>query len=409
MNRTIARYEPSAHGKVLMGGEPLVFHCNYYNYYLQKTVLLDETLGMEAVLHDAAYASTRAMLEAAARELGATTPDARRRIAEDTFAQLGFGRVDLSSIGPSGGVVRFPVSHYGRCLRQASGAAFARPQSHFDAGYAAAAADFVHRRSGLFEGTIDACQSMGDPEGVVRLAERASGEPFSTPGKGGHADAAPPGPSASTNVDEAAILAAVGGLDFAGNEEGLVPRFGVILTHHEGNFYNRISFEFVRRMEGTGLLEAAEELLVEAGLQCAFHTFGGVMSSAEWDAVVAPQCKTKEDWVHGMVAVVDALGWGVWRVHDLEPGKRLVIRAYDDYESSGYLGMFGRASRPVSHLLQGAATGLMNLVYVGAIAERPSLDRAFYERVFESDERFTATQTKSFAMGDAYTEVVVAR
>ena len=54
MNRKIAKYTAAAHGKTLMGGESLVFHCNYYNYFLQKTLLLDETLGMEVVIHDAA-------------------------------------------------------------------------------------------------------------------------------------------------------------------------------------------------------------------------------------------------------------------------------------------------------------------------------------------------------------------
>lgn len=405
MKRTLAAYRPSAHGKVLMGDEPLVFHCNYYNYFLQKTLLLDELLGMDRVIADAAYASTKAQLTAAGAELGATSREARQAIAESMFAQLGFGLVDLSKVDE--GTVRFPVSHYGRCLLQASGAPFDKPQSLFDSGYAAAAADFILGTSSL--GTIEKCQSMGDAEGLVRLATRDEVLPFGSVGQGAHTDAPLPPPNDATAVDEPGILAALAGLDFAGNEEGLVPRFGVMLTHHQANFYNRISFEFLRRMGGTGLLEAGEELLVEAGFRCAFHTFGGVMTSAEWDAVIRPQCKTPEDWVHGMVAVSNALGWGVLRVHDLVPGKRLVLRVYDDYESSGYLGMYGRAKRPISHLINAAPAGLMNLVYVGDIANRPTLDYDAYERLFESPDRFTSTTTKNFAMGASYTEIVAER
>ena len=44
MARTLAPHVSSEHGKRLMGAEPLVFHCNYYNYFLQKTLLLDEEL-----------------------------------------------------------------------------------------------------------------------------------------------------------------------------------------------------------------------------------------------------------------------------------------------------------------------------------------------------------------------------
>ena len=181
-----------------------------------------------------------------------------------------------------------------------------------------------------------------------------------------------------------------------------------MLTNHFANFYNRISFEFVNRMKSTGLMEAAEELMVEAGLRCAFHTFGGIMSSPEWDGVIKPQCKTREDWVHGMVATVNALGWGVWRVQELT-ANRLVVRAYDDYESSGWLGMYGKSDRPVSYLLAGGTAGIMNLVHVGDIATKPELDAEFYERVFESEARFLPRQTKSMAMGDEYSEVVAER
>lgn len=402
--RTLASYQPTPHGKNVMGGEPLVFHCNYYNYFLQKTVLLDEQLGMEAVIHDAARASAYALLVAAARERPA---DPRRKIAEDTFAQLGFGRLDLSATSPDGGTVHVPMSHYGFALRPAISGEFARPQSYFDAGYAAAAAAFVH---GLpverFAGTIEACMALGAPAGRIALT---AGHPAPlSPGIGAHTKDTPPPPYARTSVDEPAILAALATLDFAGNEEGLIPRFGVMLTDHFANFYNRISFEFTRRMADTGLLEGAEDLLTEAGLRCAFHTFGGIMTSAEWDAVIRPQCKTREDWVHGMVATVNALGWGTWRVIELAPD-RLVLRIYDDYESCGYLGMYGRAERPVSHLAAGGAAGLMNLVYVAGIAERPVLDYACYAGVFESAERFSSQSARSMAMGDGYTELVVSR
>ena len=407
MPRALAAYVPSPHGKLLMGGEPLVFHCNYYNYFLQKTLLLDEELGMEAVIHDAARSSAYALLTAAARERGAATPAERRRIAEDSFAQLGFGLIDLAETTPDGGRVTLAMSHYGFALRPAAGDTFARPQSYFDAGYAAAAAAFVHGAPvERFAGAIEACMALGAPAGRIVLGPGV--EAPLAPGIGAHTREVPPPPFAATHVDEPGILAALATLDFAGNEEGLVPRFGVMLTHHFANFYNRISFEFTRRMADTGLLEGAEDLLVEAGLRCAFHTFGGIMTSAEWDAVIRPQCKTREDWVHGMVATVNALGWGTWRVMELAPD-RLVLRIYDDYESCGYLGMYGTATRPVSYLAAGGAAGLMNLVYVAQIDQRPALDFACYARVFESAERFTTTHVRSMATGDGYTELVASR
>ncbi|MEC7525030.1 MAG: hypothetical protein VYE22_34430 [Myxococcota bacterium] len=398
------------HGRTLMSGEPLVFHCNHYNYWLQKTLLLPEGLGMRAVIRDAASSAAHAMITQAARERGATEPAEILRIAADCFSALGFGTMDFSGAGEAGGAVRTPTSHYGQCLRMASGADFAEPQELFDQGYAAGALAAAHGRpAGSYAARSEASQSMGAEVGEIALAPReAPADFFTAPGRGPHAAGDVPPQSPDTNVDEGAVLSALAGLDLSGNEEGLLPRFGVILTNHFANFYDRISFEFVRRMDGTGMLDMAEELLVEAGYRCAFNTFGGIMTSAEWDAVVKPQCKTTEDWVHGMVAVANALGWGVWRVHELTPS-RLVVRIWDDYESTGYLGMYGESDRFVSHLAAGGVAGLMNLVYPGRIAERPTLDAEYYARIFESPERFEPRGVKCMASGDAYTEVVAER
>ena len=117
----------------------------------------------------------------------------RGQLAEHTFAQLGFGILDLNGVAASGdprGEARLPVSHYGWCLRIASGAEFANAQSLFDAGFVAAAADFVAQASAVSDGKIVACQSLGAPEGRVALRPRAGAQRFRSPGLGGHSDGA---------------------------------------------------------------------------------------------------------------------------------------------------------------------------------------------------------------------------
>jgi hypothetical protein len=410
VDRQIAAYKSQPHGKRLLGGELQVFHCNFFNYWLQKTVLLVDGLGMEEVLVNAAASSAYAMLCGSARDLGVGSIAARRTLAEHTFGHLGFGLMDLSAVEEAGGTVRVPVSHYGQCLRDASGADFGSPQSFFDAGYAAGAAAFVFNRpAGTYDSKIHKCMALGADCGVIKLSARMEAPPiFPSAGAGAHWHGEPPRPNPDTRVDEGAVLAALDHLKLVGNEEGLIPRFGVMLTNHFAHFYNRLSFVFHRRMADTGMLEGAEELLVDAGYRCAFNTFGGIMRSAEWDAVVRPMLATKADWVHGMTAVVNYLGWGTWRVHELS-GDRLVMRIYDDYESAGYVTMYGASSRPVSFLAAGGVGGLMNLVYLGNIADRPALDEAFYEKVFEATDRFRVRQVRSMAMGDAYTEIVAER
>jgi hypothetical protein len=410
MSRKVATFRPEPHGKRLLGGEAHVFHCNFYNYWLQKTVLLVDGLGMEEVLVNAAASSAYAMLSGSARELEIGSLEGRRALAQDSFGHLGFGIIDLAELGAEGGTVTLPVSHYGQCLRDASGAAFARPQSLFDAGYAAGAAAFVFGCPlGTYASTIVQCMSLGADRGVIELAARKEPLPvFPSAGAGAHWHGQPPRPNPDTSVDEGAVLAALAQLGLVGNEEGLIPRFGVMLTNHFAHFYNRIAFVFHRRMADTGMLEGAEELLVDAGYRCAFNTFGGIMRSAEWDAVVRPMLRTKADWIHGMLAVANFLGWGIYRVHELTDD-RLVVRVYDDYESAGYVAMYGAASRPVSFLASGGVGGLMNLVQFGVMDTDTELDESLCERIFESNDRFRTRQVRSMAMGDPYTEIIAER
>lgn len=405
MKRSIAESAtPNGRGRVTLGGEPLVFHCNHYNYFLQSTLLLDTSLGMDEVIRDAATEVVFSCLTGLGGELLSSR-------AEELFAELGFGTIDLSSITRDGGLVRTPTTHYGQALVAANeGKSFASPQNLFDQGFAAAAAAWLFGLpSGSFAASAQRCMSQGADVGEILLVRRDVPRTIPvSPGAGRVERAEVPPRLVLSNIDEPRVIAALATLDFSGNEEGLIPRFGVMLTRHFANFYNRISFEFVRRMAGSGMEEDGRLLLVEAGHRCAFNTFGGIMTSAEWNAVVRPQCRTTEDWVHGMVAVVNALGWGTWRVARLDSAQ-LGIDAWDDYESKGFEAMFGQSSVPVAFLLTGGVAGLMNLVYPGNIASAPRLDTKFYESVFESPERFVASERESRAMGANKTHVDATR
>ena len=210
-------------------------------------------------------------------------------------------------------------------------------------------------------------------------------------------------------IDERAVVSAIASLGIAGDEEGLIPAFGLYLTRHSADYYNRISYAVARELEGSGLEEDARALLVEAGHVCAFNTFGGIMQSAEWDAVVAPMIETREDWIVGMVAVVNAFGWGHWRVEKLEADRELVISIDNSYECTGWVRDYPLSKLSRCYLATGGAAGLMNLLYVGDITKRPTLDEAYYARLFRGGQGFTADETHCLARGDARCEVVARR
>jgi hypothetical protein len=198
-------------------------------------------------------------------------------------------------------------------------------------------------------------------------------------------------------IDQDAIVSAVAGLDLRGNEEGLIPAFGLYLTRHYADYYNRASFEYLHAAENRGAAQArdARRALTEAGHICAFNTFGGIMLSQEWDAVVMPMIQTREDWVAGIVAVINAFGWGRWSLAGLRPNRDFELIVDHSYESEGYLRDYPRRDPEqggVCFLATGGVAGIMNLLYHGDITQRPSLNESYYTRLFQGTGRFVGEE-----------------
>ncbi len=211
-------------------------------------------------------------------------------------------------------------------------------------------------------------------------------------------------------VDGSAVTAAVGTLPLVGNEEGLIPAFGLYLTRHYAEYYNEISYAFLHEAAKAGDADAARAALVEAGHICAFNTFGGIMLSQEWEAVVKPMIDSREDWVHGIVAVINALGWGVWRVESLTADEELKVTVANSYESTGYLAARGQSDvGPVCFLATGGTAGIMNLLYHGDITERPALTPEYYSKLFGGEGGFAAEEVACRATGAERCEFLVRR
>lgn len=419
-------------GRTTVYDVSMLFHCNHYNRTLQQFVEDPGYLDAERIILQSAAETVARQTERFLDAHPEATVTDVLDFAERLFSFAGFGTLDCSDLVPDagtqgtvarydgtasrpGGVAVGTSSHYGDALQLNVGER-SRPGEYFDRGFLAgvlcAAGDqfdlpyadgFAIRQPESISLGDDRNRFVVDLDGDYRW--RALTEPAEPPAL----PAAPPR-DVETPVDEAAVIEAVAGLDLTGNDDGLIPAFGLYLTRNYADFYNKVSFRFRRRVaEELSSQEIADELLVETGHRCGFHTFGGIMTSPEWDAVVGPMLESSADWIHGIVAVINALGWGIWRVAELVPGERLVIRVYDCYESIGYRRWFGRAETPVEFLVQGGAAALMNLVYYGDIATRDGVEKSLYSELFEGRGGFDAELTRSVATGDDVVEVVVTR
>ncbi|PIQ25689.1 hypothetical protein COW36_09985 [bacterium (Candidatus Blackallbacteria) CG17_big_fil_post_rev_8_21_14_2_50_48_46] len=408
----------SAKGLVNVYGQSMLFHCNHYNRYLQQTIEDPDYIDSEKILLQSAAETVYLQLKACF----AQNPDwklaDKLAMASEIFQFAGFGILDFSKFADSGHSVTVPSSHFGLAMKLNVGHR-TKAAEYFDKGFIAGVVEALKDELGpeFQKGfTLTQSQSISLGDDYCRYVVKAGESPAFdwleklVPAELPAFCEIPERKFTETPVDEAGIVQAVSGLPLVGDEEGLIPAFGLYLTRMYADYYNKTSFRFEEELQKQmGSVELATELLVESGHICAFNTFGGIMKSAEWKALIQPHLQEKADWVHGMVAVTNALGWGIWRVEELVPGEKLVMRIYEDYESLGYLRWFGKADHPISYLATGGCAGLMNLIYYGDITTDPVLDKELYVKLFQEGAYFVGKQTKCLAMGDEYTEIVVVR
>ncbi|HNF28414.1 MAG TPA: hypothetical protein PKV80_28375, partial [Leptospiraceae bacterium] len=393
--------------------EPLVFHCNHYNIFLQRTIEdAGDYIPAEKILTEGALVSVYSMLRnlfIANQHL--KNPTDRLKVASSIYSLLGFGLLPLEDLDQNGGTLQTRVTHYSLAWKQKWGKRD-KPVDYFTCGYIAAAlAAAFFRHPGTYSVLQTQCLSMGDEINTFISEPRENFlQIINSPGIGVTIQNADHRRPIKSNINEDLIVKTLRTIPLEGNEEGLIPAFGVYLTRHFANYYNYISFETERAITAaTGQDSLANDLFTEAGHVCAFNTFGGIMSSDEWDGLIKPQCSTREDWVSGITACVNALGWGVWTVQELIPKKKLVLRVDGGYESNGYLGFYGKASHPKSFLANGGAAGIMNLLYHGDITEKPKLNEDYYGKLFRSEESFLSHQTKCRASGNDHCEFEVGK
>lgn len=394
-----------ATNRLVVGGEPMVIHCHHYNCFLQRSIQDAEYIDSAPILVGAAAEMAFAQLTS----LVSRTPDisARKAIVEALYRASGFGLIDLSAVTAEGGKVRTRSTHYSTGWKEKFGRS-QTPVAFFSTGFLAGALGAIYRLDpASIQARQTACRSTGADEDVFFLSRGPANFALFEPRRDAVLVAVGNDPEPATSVNREGITRAVAGMPLPGNATGLITAFGVYLTRMYGDYYNRISFAFEQQMTtlaGRQGVDVVAELFIEAGHVCAFNTFGGIMTSAEWDALVLPMLKTREDWVFGIVGCVNALGWGVWKVLDVTPDAA-TFRIYNDYESVGYRRMYGTADHGISYLATGGAAGLMNLIYLGNIQEKPDLTPEFYDRLFKGGRTFQGRMTACQAMGDPYTEI----
>ena len=190
------------------------------------------------------------------------------------------------------------------------------------------------------------------------------------------------------NINRKQVISAMSQIEVQGNKDGLIPSFNVFVNMMPASFWTSFAERLTRRVPAD-MLDAAEFLLVNAAHECGYHTGYGIITSNEWKAVVEPMVKkTPEDILHGAFAVFTAWGWAKSEIVELDPGKKMVVRAYDYYEAD--VVEYGASAKKSAYMIRGVAAAFMDLAYGGT-----------YDPTGKTGLRtFKCEQTKGIECGD---------
>jgi hypothetical protein len=94
-------------------------------------------------------------------------------------------------------------------------------------------------------------------------------------------------------IDGARIIHAVMEGSRIRESKGIIPLFGVYLSLFSVRYYNRLNFNFEKKM-GPSREAEADCLLIKAAQECGYATFQGIRNSWEWNEIVKPMIDRKK-------------------------------------------------------------------------------------------------------------------
>ena len=197
-------------------------------------------------------------------------------------------------------------------------------------------------------------------------------------------------------INRQKIIADLSKIEICGDENGMIEGFNVLVNQLPAKFWNTFADRLTHKVS-PDLLEATEYLLYNAAHECGYHTGYGIITSDEWNAVVAPMVeRVPEDILHGAYAVFTAWGWADSEIVELVPGEKIVVRAYNYYESD--VVKYGNSKKMSAYMIAGVSAAFMELAYAGA-----------YDPAGKPVGTFVCKQVKGIECGDTYGEFVVTK
>lgn len=177
---------------------------------------------------------------------------------------------------------------------------------------------------------------------------------------------------------------------------GIIQGFNVYIQQLPTDFWNEFAERLTSKVQ-PDLIESTEYLLYNAAHECGYHTGYGIMHSDEWIKYVEPMLETDEDVLHAAFAVFTAWGWAESEVIEIIPYQKMIVRAYNYYESD--IIKYGKFSQMFAYMIRGISAGIMDLCYGG-----------HYDHSGKTGlNTFKCDQIKGIECGDEFGEFIVTK
>ena len=197
-------------------------------------------------------------------------------------------------------------------------------------------------------------------------------------------------------IDRKQIIDQMSQIQILPDDNGVIEGYNVLITQFPTTFWNAFAERLTSKVS-EDILQPTEYLLYNAAHECGYHTGYGIITSDEWNAVVKPMIeKAPEDILYGAYAVFTAWGWADSEIVELVPGEKMVVRAYDYYESD--IVDYGASRKMSAYMIAGVSAAFMELGYAGE-----------YDPQGKPIGTFQCKQTKGIECGDSYAEFVVTK
>jgi len=405
----IFKYEfDREHNSIEIGGEAMIFHCHHYITNIQRTILDADYIDSRPFIIGSAVQSIHNQLTNLCRDLNSIGD--KKQMAEEVYKAFGYGLIDLSNMNENGIELYTSKSFFSKTWEMKFGKS-AKPVDYYTTGYLIACLSVIYNipLENIY-GEQVSCMACGDEinHHSIKIGEaNFSIYPAKTETQFSDAPKVKLNWEFEDKITETFLGAHA---NFVGDEQGFIRAFGVYIVRNQSDFINRLQFEFIRAMSevaGDYGVTLGGELLMEAGHACGFFTYGGIMTSNEWKTYVQPYLTKKEDWIYGLLSLINTMGWGYHTAIELTQS-RAIFRNYNDFEDMSYLRMYGKSEYPVHWANSGGFTGLMQLVYNTNLIETGKLaSEDEFKKMRQSKIGYRTNMKYGISCGNEYLETEV--